>query len=215
MPRAPRRHGTRSCYVGGYMRDECVKAAREYEHAYWLERKKYMRRDSWIDPTGTRRRIQALAAIGHTSEEISKESGIANSQVMKIARGYSRADGPKILQSTADRIRAAYQRLSMSLGSSPIARARAIAKGWAPPLAWDDDAIDDPNAEPMGMRPKDQPEQGSDFDEWVTLVRFGEDPERAAERCGTTLIAIERRAWRCGRKDLAAIAARARKRWAA
>ncbi|WP_295694431.1 hypothetical protein, partial [Lapillicoccus sp.] len=51
-------------------------------------------------------------------------------------------------------VRQVYDRLSMTPGPSPTARARAAARGYAPPLAWDDDTIDDPRALPdLGDHP--------------------------------------------------------------
>jgi hypothetical protein len=58
-----------------------------------------------------------------------------------------------LLTETAERIAAVYEQLSMR---SPApwgfqhSRAQLIAKrnGWPPPLAWDDDEIDDPTATP-------------------------------------------------------------------
>ena len=35
---------------------------------------------------------------------------------------------------------------------STASRRRAVTAGWAPPLAWDDDTIDDPAASPAGVR---------------------------------------------------------------
>jgi predicted DNA-binding protein (UPF0251 family) len=51
-----------------------------------------------------------------------------------------------VTRSTAARVARLYDLLSMRPGPSPIAKRRALAKGWAPPLAWDDDTIDDPRA---------------------------------------------------------------------
>lgn len=206
MPKPPRR----TCRCRNHERPdpECIQAAADYQHAYWLMRKKYIRRNSWVDATGTRRRIQALGALGHTFATISEESGVVKTQVARIARGSARADEPKVAQSTADKIRGAYDRLSMVLGDSVVTRSRAARKGWVPPLAWTDELIDDPAASPAGVREKDP--HGLDLDDWWYLVRSGEDPERAAERCGVTIDAVERSAYRAGRAELAATASRAR-----
>jgi hypothetical protein len=52
---------------------------------------------------------------------------------------------------TRDRVAAVYDRWSMSQApqSQPAARARTDARkhGWLPPLAWDDDLIDLPDAD--------------------------------------------------------------------
>lgn len=72
-------------------------------------------------------------------------------------------------------------------------------------MAWDEDGIDDPEAVPdLGDR-----RRGVDLDDWLHLVRGGESPERAAERCGVKLTAVSRAAHRAGRHDLFLIAERA------
>jgi len=100
---------------------------------------------AYVDMIGTRRRIEALRAIGWPTEIIAAE-----------ALGWSRAlrdlpRGPLVLRTTADKIRAFYDTHSMTLGPSTRTRAHAARAGWAPPLAWDDDEIDDPQAQPHGV----------------------------------------------------------------
>lgn len=73
---------------------------------------------------------------------------------------------------------------------------RSARAGWAPPMAWDDETIDDPAASPAnGMDRK----RGVDLDEWLHLVRSGEHPDRAARRCGVSLNTVEVAAHRAGR----------------
>jgi hypothetical protein len=46
-----------------------------------------------------------------------------------------------------------FNELQLTPGSCERARRRAKKLGWAPPLAWDEDAIDDPDARPdFGQR---------------------------------------------------------------
>lgn len=260
MPKQGRRHGTRSCHVGGCRRPECVEANRQYLHAYWLERKAYVpRKEELVDParaiahiealrakgmgrgpiaeaagmlkssiwyldhgvrtsiradterrilavrfepraipaTGTMRRLQALSALGFTFDDIGTRVGIAAGTVGQIARGMRVI----VTHTTADSVAKVYAELSMSVGPSDRARNRAVSKGWAPPLAWDEDTIDDPGAEPAGVpsRPTHLRSYGLDLDEWLFLVRAGELPERAAERCGVQLTTVDRLARRHGR----------------
>lgn len=165
-----------------------------------------------VSAAGTRRRLQALAAIGHRLADLADELDTTQVYASKITTGETRM----VFRSTHERVARVYERLSMVPGASIITKNRAIAKGWAPPLAWDDERIDDPAAEPYGIRGKvREARRGFDLDEWVELVDTGETPERAAERCGVTLSAVERAAWRAGRTDTAASAAKARKRWSA
>ena len=100
--------------------------------------------DGPIDATGTIRRLRALAAMGWPMKELAAMSGVAMptiSYLMHHRRGtvYSR---------TAGKVADLYDELSMREGNSQRSRLRARRHGWAPPLAWDDETIDDPNAQP-------------------------------------------------------------------
>lgn len=98
-----------------------------------------------VPAVGAIRRVRALYALGHLNRVIVEESGISKDAVCALAAGTFTA----IQVATDDAIRAAYDRLSMSTGTSWKTRKLAEANGWAPPLAWDDDTIDDPNAAPQ------------------------------------------------------------------
>ncbi|MCX5522640.1 hypothetical protein OG342_07145 [Streptomyces bobili] len=101
-----------------------------------------------IDATGTRRRIHALMAIGHTVTGIADESGVDHSVIHDLLNG-----APNLRGITADRIAAAYDWLSERAptgrkSAATVSRKRAAREGWPPPAAWDDDRIDDPAAHP-------------------------------------------------------------------
>lgn len=94
-----------------------------------------------VDATGTRRRIQALMALGWPQALIGAELGVKQRAVSNwLARQYVTARNAKAVADL-------YDRLSMTPGPSEITRSRALARGWVPPLAWDD--IDDPAATPQ------------------------------------------------------------------
>lgn len=93
---------------------------------------------------------------------------------------------------------AAFDVLSGKRGGSRRTSAIARNRGFLPPLAWDDDTIDDPTATPdLGAH-----ESGTDLDEFMFLVRGGEEPARAARRLSVTESAIERAAYRHERADV-------------
>ncbi|MCX4232091.1 hypothetical protein [Streptomyces ortus] len=102
-----------------------------------------------VNATGTRRRIQALIAIGHTVEGVAAESGVDHSVIHDVLGGAANVRGM-----TCDRIAAAYDWLSghpptdIRPSAATTSRNRAARQGWAPPIAWDDDRIDDPTAHP-------------------------------------------------------------------
>ncbi len=87
---------------------------------------------------GARRRLQALAVIGWTTHEMSTRTGVAETTIAAIQRG----ETATISATRHATVLALWSQLSGTPGPSSIARARAVRRGWAPPLAWDDP--DDP-----------------------------------------------------------------------
>lgn len=89
-------------------------------------------------------------------------------------------------------------------GPSQRTRARAVRVGLVPPLAWDDETLDDPDAAPAPGPALDVSALGLGevFEDYGWLIEAGENPERAARRCGRTLWAITKAAERHGRRDL-------------
>ena len=95
-----------------------------------------------VPAVGARRRIRALLAIGWTHAHIAEAAGIPPRRPALIL---SQA-GDMVTLDAHDRIADAYDELSMRQG--PSARNRRL--GYPPPLAWDDETIDDPRARPEG-----------------------------------------------------------------
>lgn len=104
-----------------------------------------------IDGTGTRRRVQALAAIGWPSVAVHQHVGHITSKAVERLRTNER-----VTARTARAIRDFYAKVSErpaeDHGVVPwvAARTRTYAAKFAyvPPVAWDDDLIDDPSARP-------------------------------------------------------------------
>ena len=99
-----------------------------------------------IDATGSRRRLQALAVMGHGAAAVHEASGLGTHHWDYIVK-----KATTVRPATAERVTAAYDELWDKPGSLRIAK-RARAQGWLGPLDWDDDAIDDPAAEPATKR---------------------------------------------------------------
>ncbi|TMR91276.1 hypothetical protein [Nonomuraea basaltis] len=102
-----------------------------------------------LDATGSRRRYQALTAIGWSGKEILQRlQDIAGYTTNTTRINTQRHISARL----AGAIRRVYDDLSMTVPPDTVtarrARARAARYGWAPPLAWDEDTIDDPEAEP-------------------------------------------------------------------
>jgi hypothetical protein len=146
-----------------------------------------------IDATGTRRRLQGLVAIGYSQSYLAGRLGQnpGNFGTMFHHRG-------QVVVATARAVADLYDELSMTprIATGPrtqqsITRAknRATWFMWLPPLAWDDDDIDNPFATPAELGQDGRRDVVEDFD-W--LVDNGESPEQAAERLGVALASIER-----------------------
>jgi lambda repressor-like predicted transcriptional regulator len=107
------------------------------------------RRDGYIDATGSRRRLQALAVNGWSTRNLAKQLGHNHpTTVQDIAAGKT----PTIRLRTMDAIRDLYNELWDQSGPSPRTAAIAKGKGWLPALAWDDDLIDRPDHEAEDVR---------------------------------------------------------------
>jgi hypothetical protein len=110
--------------------------------------------DAVVDATGTRRRLQALVAVGWSGAELMRRIGIVGTDFPKIL------GREQILARTERKIRALYDQVwdvpppaSTRWERATLTRALAFAanRGWAPPMAWDDDTIDDPATQPAGV----------------------------------------------------------------
>lgn len=99
--------------------------------------------DTCLVPSlGATRRVRALMALGWRHEDITPLIG-------RTSHHLASGRYPRMLALDWRLVDAAYERLSGAPGGSDRARARAVAAGFAPPLAWSD--IDDPNETPKGM----------------------------------------------------------------
>jgi hypothetical protein len=171
------RHGTRRGYyahrkAGQTACDPCKRAAAAAEARYaWL---RAQGKKSRLDPTGVRRRIQALVAIGYTWERIDDELGEISRQSEKWAAG----DTAYVFPATYKKVAEVYERLCMTFPpettpaekrAASRSRNRARRLGWVPPLAWLN--IDDRNEHPANTyTPTDRATQLADLDELHTGI---------------------------------------------
>lgn len=140
------KHGTKYRYQLG-CRDECCTRANTRALKLW----RAGLTSTLVDATGTKRRIQALIAMGWTLQEVSTDAG-----------GYTKnwchliLNQETVTSTTAAKIAAVYERLSMTVPTGPYrqrTRSRAARNGWLPPLAWDD--IDTDEAPPVADETKE------------------------------------------------------------
>lgn len=107
--------------------------------------------NSPIEATGTVRRVQALVAIGHTLTAIAEAIGWTVQNFTRVVREGSVPYACRVEVRTAQAVAALYDQLSMTRPaglSADKARRYAARQGWFPPLAWEDDQLDDPVATP-------------------------------------------------------------------
>jgi len=107
-----------------------------------------------VDATGTLRRLRALVTLGWSISELGRRLDKTPSNM------HTMIWSPQVLEVTRRRVAALYDELwdappvtttKEQRQSASRARNYAAAHRWAPPLAWDDDTIDDPDAAPEGM----------------------------------------------------------------
>lgn len=131
LPDDPR-HGTTRGYAAGCKDACCKKAASRYDK----ERELHLIRTGTgysVDPTGARRRIEALMALGWSGNDLADMLGWSHRNNVNRIRKCK-----YIERKTHKAISDLYDRLCMTPGSSPTTRSRSLAAGYAPPLAWDD-----------------------------------------------------------------------------
>jgi len=98
---------------------------------------------------GTRRRLQALVALGHSPANLGGELGISQPRMRRLLRGQAHT----VSSATHGKVCQLYSRIWNQLPAERTARERTVADAarhlartanWPPPMALDDDRIDDP-----------------------------------------------------------------------
>lgn len=151
-----------------------------------------------VDATGTRRRIQALVARGWSLSKLAYRLNILPSNFH-----LHQDDRSAVTEGTRKAVAALYEELwdqeppeGHHRDKIAAARARRYAqeRRWSPPMAWDNDTIDNPNAQPAtGTDVKvDKAEELR----WV-LAQY-ESPSHAAERLGISRGTLQARMDRWG-----------------
>lgn len=108
----------------------------------------------WVHSCGPARRLQALTANGWAMSEIARITGISETTLNALRIQLS----SRTRRELAEQIREVYDRLWDQPATGPVrsisrARNTAATYGWAKPLQWDDDSLDDP--ESRAWEPKD------------------------------------------------------------
>jgi hypothetical protein len=148
-----------------------------------------------INPAGTRRRIHALVAVGWPLQHLADQMGMTPSNFGAMIRR------DNVLVRRALAVRALYDQLwradpaQHGATAAGITRARkaAVANGWPPPAAWDDDTIDDPAATPhtSSVQQLNRDELAAVRREEIQhLTSFGISEEEIAQRLGMGLTTV-------------------------
>ena len=146
-PLAKHEHGTAAAFV--YCGCHCYPCRNAYLEQRQRLRDGQMRprSNSFIDRTGTRRRLEALHANGWSGTVLAEQLGLNSFQVVYLLR----TSPSPVTHGTAAKVARLYDQLwdKQPTGGDVLKTTNwALRRGFAPPLAWDDTTIDDPNAEP-------------------------------------------------------------------
>lgn len=149
-----------------------------------------------IPSAGTVRRLRALTASGYTASDLAQRLGMHFQVVSRIQRGGQPGVTVRIARAVAD----LFDQLQMTPGPSEHAKTRARQLGWALPLEWDEDAIDNPSAKPFKQALSDQ-----DFTlEYGKLRARGYGNDQIAALLGVHPRSLQKRLWRARRRATAA-----------
>lgn len=97
-----------------------------------------------VDGIGVRRRLRALVALGYSQSHLARRLGVEPTNFYRLIHG---KPGRGVSEANRKATGALYDELAMKLPperGAVRARAAAARHGWVPPLALDDDRLDDP-----------------------------------------------------------------------
>lgn len=161
--------------------------------------------EGMVPNIGGRRRIQALMAMGWRHQDLTPMLGINTANIIH-------QQGEWFTKRKHDAIKGLYDRLWDKRGpATTLSINRVIKAGYAPPLAWDDDTIDDPNARPdlgarvyaQGMAPEGAIRRADAVIEDVEfLINSGSTWHEILQRLNTNHDALEKLLYRAHRGDL-------------
>jgi len=147
-----------------------------------------------IDGTGARRRLQALGTLGWPVPPLAVRAGVSDLALHSVL------SGNRVTVRVARAVRDLYDDMwdeappetnRAERSRAQRARIGAARRGWAPPLAWDEDTIDDPAAEPAGLEIEPRHARKLPLPEdlhW--LIQGGDSIEVIADRFGAKPTAV-------------------------
>lgn len=164
-----------------------------------------------VDGAGTRRRLRALAVLGWTCAKLAEHCS-SSPQALRTAMlkpetaptlaGFSRSV-THLYEQLWDRHPPCKSRHEEARAAR--VRKNALERGWAPPMAWDEESIDNPESGPAQWRQVSDLGSGRrrmHVDDLEDCIRWGLDVAGAADRLGVTKDAVEVCAKRAQRPDI-------------
>lgn len=144
-----------------------------------------------VDATGTKRRIRALVSYGYSYAEMARRVGWTTANLAKLAGD----DTVNVTAGTARLIVDLFNELQLTPGTNSRAKKRGKSHGWALPMEWEEDEIDDPAATPQITDPG-----RVSFDVRYMEMRdfLGLNDYEIARRMGVSLESLERQKFRYG-----------------
>jgi lambda repressor-like predicted transcriptional regulator len=145
--------------------------------------------DGFVRNLGARRRIEALLALGWRHTEITAAMAAADPSVRTTSQLVKHQIGNWIGRRTHDAVCAAYDQLALRPGPSTVTRNRSLKAGYAPPLAWDDEDLDNPDAQPAGVDTDRKPNRKQKLppvEDLLFLLETGESIAAIASRYGAS-----------------------------
>jgi transcriptional regulator with XRE-family HTH domain len=151
---------------------------------------------SLVPSAGTRRRLQALVAIGWPQAQLAARLGVLPSNLSAmLAREQVTASTARAVTSLYDQL---WDRPPAEAGhrekiAATRARNHARARSWPPPAAWDDQAIDNPAACPgTGWHRATRLSSADLAEEARDLLGQGLTRDQVAQRLGRTRYAVDK-----------------------
>lgn len=157
-----------------------------------------------IPAAGTQRRLQALMVLGWSITDIQRASG-ASALGRVLTRDLVTA---RVARSVRDTYETHWNRSPIATtphaqGIIDRTRARAVASGWLPPQAWDDDTIDNPDvAAPVSALRTATSQVRIHVDDVAELVAQGATWPELQDRIGAPRNSIEVALIRAGKSEL-------------
>jgi hypothetical protein len=109
-------------------------------------------RPGYVDACGTRRRLEALAALGHTARTIGAHMSGGFDPSRALVCSWKHRNRKVIDARTAAEVTRVYELLRDVPGTNPVVRIHALRGGCVPPDAWAGCDVDDPEAVPDAGR---------------------------------------------------------------